>query len=562
VRYKVFLAAILTIGVALSILAFFGVPTSQVLSTNSMSKPQGYEDGWSYWVPIPKTRGIWKIPRDMPESPFASELQLQENGVTIGPPHSEHELIRAYGEGRYSHWGGGLYFSASDNTDPRSNGRIYEATYSKYLPQWAGALGLAITAFSLVGMLSGTLRRFWASRRFEIVQASIGMAIIAVFAAAGEIYFRQTTPFTTTSLNIRFDPEIGFTYEPGSLGQWTNQLDFWTIQQANSLGFFDRPPPTAAERESGCNVAFIGDSFVEALQVPIKDKFHVRFEQLAKDAGINVTTSAFGYSGTGQLNQIPFYQKFARQNSPDYVVLVLVSNDVANNSRVLEAVRNGWHPGKLPRMFANRIDANKFELLDIDPDWKRYILDNGNAGKNLPPLNSLFARWLGLKVQALLGGTGHQEELIKTRLAQMAELDGEYVAQFDGWVPTSMGDLDAAALLSTPPGVVAEGYAFTAYALQEFKTVVERDGASLVILSTHSMRPPLVENERLFERLSAFAAELDIPVIDQTGYIESIGEDPKDANFQNDGHWNKQGHMWAAEALMDFFEDRLDECQR
>jgi hypothetical protein len=27
--------------------------------------------------------------------------------------------------GRFSHWGDGLHFSASDNSDPRTNGRSY-----------------------------------------------------------------------------------------------------------------------------------------------------------------------------------------------------------------------------------------------------------------------------------------------------------------------------------------------------------------------------------------------------------------------------------------------------
>ena len=56
-----------------------------------------------------------------------SMLVLFEGGKPLGPPRSLHADIRKQGQGRFSHWTrAGLYFSASDNSDPRSNGRRYE----------------------------------------------------------------------------------------------------------------------------------------------------------------------------------------------------------------------------------------------------------------------------------------------------------------------------------------------------------------------------------------------------------------------------------------------------
>ena len=37
--------------------------------------------------------------------------------------HAPHDAIRNLGQGRYSHWGRRIYFAASDNSDPRRNGR-------------------------------------------------------------------------------------------------------------------------------------------------------------------------------------------------------------------------------------------------------------------------------------------------------------------------------------------------------------------------------------------------------------------------------------------------------
>ena len=56
-----------------------------------------------------------------------SQLLLFEDGQPLGPAHALHADIREKAGGRYSHWTReGLYFSASDGSDPRTNGRVYE----------------------------------------------------------------------------------------------------------------------------------------------------------------------------------------------------------------------------------------------------------------------------------------------------------------------------------------------------------------------------------------------------------------------------------------------------
>lgn len=67
-----------------------------------------------------------------------STLELFEDGVSLGPGHDPHHEIEGLGGGRYSHYGiasrregfrishySEVYFSTSDNTDPRTNGRRY-----------------------------------------------------------------------------------------------------------------------------------------------------------------------------------------------------------------------------------------------------------------------------------------------------------------------------------------------------------------------------------------------------------------------------------------------------
>jgi len=64
---------------------------------------------------------------DTQTDPMRSSLLLYEDGTPLGPPHSIHDAIAELGKGQYSHWSDTIYFSASDNSDPRHNGRRYHA---------------------------------------------------------------------------------------------------------------------------------------------------------------------------------------------------------------------------------------------------------------------------------------------------------------------------------------------------------------------------------------------------------------------------------------------------
>src|SRR5712691_3493716 len=63
------------------------------------------------------------VPSDETMHPAASRLHLLEDGRLLGPSHSIHQTIREGGHGAFSYWTGRLYFSTSDGTDPRTNGK-------------------------------------------------------------------------------------------------------------------------------------------------------------------------------------------------------------------------------------------------------------------------------------------------------------------------------------------------------------------------------------------------------------------------------------------------------
>ena len=93
-----------------------GKPIPIAISLIGLKLDQGYCYKLGYNLPV---NG------DSAEAPTASTLVLFENGVELPVAHANHQSIRDYGGGQYSHWGNSLYFSASDNTNPLDNGRKY-----------------------------------------------------------------------------------------------------------------------------------------------------------------------------------------------------------------------------------------------------------------------------------------------------------------------------------------------------------------------------------------------------------------------------------------------------
>ena len=81
------------------------------------------DTGHAFTMPLPELAAVG----DNADDPDRSPLVVLEDGKPLGPAHIAHDTIRSEGGGAFSHWEGRLYFSTSDHTDPRSNGREYLA---------------------------------------------------------------------------------------------------------------------------------------------------------------------------------------------------------------------------------------------------------------------------------------------------------------------------------------------------------------------------------------------------------------------------------------------------
>ena len=396
--------------------------------------------------------------------------------------------------------------------------------------------------------------------------AGFVLAALVLTALAGEAWLRLTKPFMDRANPMRFVPAVGRVYEPDAEVRWTNGYDYWTVSRANRWGFLDREPPPPGRAAASCHVSLIGDSFVNAREVPIADRVQVQLEALAvrRLPHLDVTTSAFGIVGTSQIAQLPFYDAYARRLSPKLVVLVFVPNDFRDNSPVLAALWRGLDPDRLPWASVGRGEDGALALRPPDPGYREHRLPlNAWSVIRLADEDVLWAnrwswlarwltveRWLRLRAASRVAST--REALgILSRRPGYEWLAGEQPAMIaDPWKALAKEALSPA---------FEEAMAYTGFALDEFKARTERDAAALAILATHYVGQP---GDRVFDRLHDLAAARGIPVISQRAWIERRGEDVRDAHWTHDAHWTPTGHRWSAEALLDWLTHNQDVCHQ
>jgi hypothetical protein len=154
--------------------ALAGISVVHILPSTGMSSYLGH----AYTVDAPTFQHLWPLEfdSDSPDHPDASSMRLLEDGVRLGPAHSLHARIAGVGAGAYSHWSTAVYFSTSDNSDPRNNGRTYLFAVTAYLP---------MAVFAWVGTVAtGVLLLLWrtplvrgARRRLHVRQSERGARV-------------------------------------------------------------------------------------------------------------------------------------------------------------------------------------------------------------------------------------------------------------------------------------------------------------------------------------------------------------------------------------------------
>ena len=408
------------------------------------------------------------------------------------------------------------------------------------------------------------------------------LVALLLITIVGEVYLRLTIPFMRSSQVMKFVPGVGLLYKPNTMIYATNGVDFWVKSKVNSIGFLERESRTT-ERPEGCHIAFIGDSFVEGREVRLADRFSVLMEDLAKEElpDLGITTSAFGRRSTGQIHQIPYYDRFARKMNPDLLILVFVANDFLDNSSFLHYlyyILSPWDPDHPPDSYALKSKQGEIFLYPPDPEFQKYSIIFPPSNPMIDQINifpnTFFGSWLSLRLKrVLLSYMLHyvsRNERLTERVNALRDRP-QYAALTVDWKPLTWGKILRSFEQNKPIKALQNSLDFTAFSLDQFKARADQDGVSLAILATDSMstlRMNLskgIEGRAPIDSLREMAVTRGIPVIDMYDYLVRQGRRVEDSiaamHFERDPHWNEVGHRIAAEAVLEYLKENTRVCE-
>jgi hypothetical protein len=218
------------------------------------------------------------------------------------------------------------------STDPFVLG--YSLSYLALLVFLAGGLAFSIVLF----------RRFGR----KAIYLLLGMAAsTAIFLASIELVLHAYA-FARPAYDVVFlqpDRFVGWTQVPNLRWRWTGTSfaarEFSVPIQTNALGFRDRDHAIA--RPAGtARIALIGDSFLEALQVPFEETAGALLEaKLNADAGRSGAghheVLNFGISNFGVGQYLLLWEHYARRFSPKYVFIFVGGMQMERTVMKMEA---------------------------------------------------------------------------------------------------------------------------------------------------------------------------------------------------------------------------------
>ena len=185
-------------------------------------------------------------------------------------------------------------------------------------------------------MENDNLTQNWSRKRRFFVKLAALFISLAVALTLTEIGLRMINYSVPTFYSP--DAHLGYRLTPGIEGWYRKEGESYV--KINSDGLRD----TEHAKQKNANtlrIAIIGDSYAEALQVPLENAFwkiaENRLQNCSAPGGKKVEMINFGVSGYGTAQQLITLQRQVWDYAPDIVLLaVTTNNDVTDNSRVLK----------------------------------------------------------------------------------------------------------------------------------------------------------------------------------------------------------------------------------
>jgi len=166
-----------------------------------------------------------------------SPLQIFENETILDKPHAIHNDIRFKGQGRFSHWRNGVYFSATDNSDPRINNRVYRI----HIP-WKPSGWILLIAITICFIIN--VKFIWAKKSaFKTIWWNY------LYKSLLYINALLATAFFIIGLILFYFNIAGFVYKPDLISKFQVRKDDSTWTYAETLKHIDTAREQYAMRQ-------------------------------------------------------------------------------------------------------------------------------------------------------------------------------------------------------------------------------------------------------------------------------------------------------------------------
>jgi hypothetical protein len=200
---------------------------------------------------------------------------------------------------------------------------------------------------------------------------NIIITLIAVIIALFMIELILSVSDTGSDQFYVLDSKVMNLHKSNFTGKWVSD-EFNVISHMNSAGFRDREH--TIEKPPGVyRILILGDSMVEALQVPYEKSFPYLLEQKlnAMNSTAQFEVISMGVSGWGTSNEYLALNYYGLQYQPDMVILAFTTaNDLRDNSYDFTKRAN---PSTLQRPFFEISPTG--ELVEKDTKWREYLFN-------------------------------------------------------------------------------------------------------------------------------------------------------------------------------------------
>lgn len=364
--------------------------------------------------------------------------------------------------------------------------------------------------------MSGSKR----SRGREIlINLAVSLGSVVAFLLFCElVLFRFVLPGSDVPRNAFVNDVVR--YQPGQSGVWRVRDEIAAPYSINAQGWNSPESDYPIARKPGTGrIAFVGDSFVEALQVPVARSFaETAAAQLQASGPVEV--QRFGVAGAPLSQYLHMVEREVAPRRPDRIVVSLVHNDF-DESFVFK-------PGRYTSSFLKlRIEDGKVAG-EVPPQpwragWVEFLRQSATA-------RFLLYRWQ-VRPQALLDAI-----LGPARAAG----EGGYAA-----------NIDVAGVMAREADIrVATDYLFGRLKARAdaigARLQLVMDGDRAAIYAGRGDSPALTLNRIAAETAARHGiAFLDLHPVFAAEWAKS----GRRFEFQADAHWNEYGHAVAGAAI-------------